>query len=318
MGSPPRIFNGDRQQADVFLNKLLTYICINIGVPGFKSPLRKIALALTYIKGDKVNRWAKSVAQWWDSLDPVAHNVHYTWLHFLTAFRQQFLNHTNQQWAALKLDTLKFCFPEIDQYISEFEDLTMLTGYTIGSQESINIFMKGLTSAMDVSDKVADHPVLENYYTLKEKAVSVVKAKQLMNALKQSTGTPGRFGPPPPPLRGKGPGTSPPVYHHHISPNTTWLMHLNRWITSWCLWIYPGDELHITEEEEQTEGEEDNGTILKAMSPKPTHQPYPTPKDHVLSAANKDTLPGNVTLKPKSITPTTWTNKMTWEECNPP
>ena len=97
MGSPPRIFNGDRQQADVFLNKLLTYICINIGVPGFKSPLRKIALALTYIKGDKVNRWAKSVAQWWDSLDPVAHNVHYTWLHFLTAFRQQFLNHTNQQ-----------------------------------------------------------------------------------------------------------------------------------------------------------------------------------------------------------------------------
>ena len=114
----------------------------------------------------------------------MAHNVHYTWLHFLNAFRTQFLDHTKQQRAALKLDMLKFCFPEIDQYISEFEDVTMLAGYTIGSQESINIFMKGLMSAMDILDKVTDHPVSENYYALKEKAISIVKAKQLMNALK--------------------------------------------------------------------------------------------------------------------------------------
>jgi len=56
MGSPPRIFDGDRQQADTFINKLLTYIYVNIGVPGFKSPMRKIAMALTYIKGNKVDR----------------------------------------------------------------------------------------------------------------------------------------------------------------------------------------------------------------------------------------------------------------------
>ncbi len=40
MGSPPQIFNGDRQQADTFINKLLTYICVNIGVLGFESPMR--------------------------------------------------------------------------------------------------------------------------------------------------------------------------------------------------------------------------------------------------------------------------------------
>ena len=55
MGSPPQIFNRDRQQADTFINELLTYIYINIGVPGFESPMRKIAMALTYIKGDKVD-----------------------------------------------------------------------------------------------------------------------------------------------------------------------------------------------------------------------------------------------------------------------
>ncbi len=31
MGSPPRIFNGDRQQADTFTNELLTY-CISVSI----------------------------------------------------------------------------------------------------------------------------------------------------------------------------------------------------------------------------------------------------------------------------------------------
>ena len=78
MGSPPQIFDGDRQQADAFINELLTYICINIRVPGFESPMRKIAMALTYIKGDKVDRWVERIAKWWDTLDPLIHNVHYT------------------------------------------------------------------------------------------------------------------------------------------------------------------------------------------------------------------------------------------------
>ena len=55
IGSLPRIFDRDRQQADAFINELLTYICINMGVPRFKSPMRKIAMVLTYIKGEKVD-----------------------------------------------------------------------------------------------------------------------------------------------------------------------------------------------------------------------------------------------------------------------
>jgi len=29
--------------------------------------MRKIAMALTYIKGDKVDRWVKRIAKWWDT-----------------------------------------------------------------------------------------------------------------------------------------------------------------------------------------------------------------------------------------------------------
>ena len=86
MGSPPRIFDRDRQQADVFINELLTYICINFGVLGFESPMRKIAMVLTYIKGDKVDHWVERIAEWWDTLNPTIHNIHYTWTLFLGAF----------------------------------------------------------------------------------------------------------------------------------------------------------------------------------------------------------------------------------------
>ena len=78
MGSLPRIFDGDRQQVDVFINKLLTYVHINIGVPRFESPIRKIAMAFTYIKGDKVDQWVERIVEWWDTLDLVIHNVYYT------------------------------------------------------------------------------------------------------------------------------------------------------------------------------------------------------------------------------------------------
>ncbi len=35
-------------------------------------------MALTYIKGDKVDQWVERIVEWWDTLDPLTHNVHYT------------------------------------------------------------------------------------------------------------------------------------------------------------------------------------------------------------------------------------------------
>jgi hypothetical protein len=36
-------------------------------------------------------------------------------------------------------------FPNIDQYIAKFEDLVQLAGYTMGNEETINLFLNGLT-----------------------------------------------------------------------------------------------------------------------------------------------------------------------------
>jgi len=88
---------------------------------------------------------------------------------------------------------LNLHFPLIDEYVAEFEDLATLAGYTIGSIEMINLFLKGLTTSSDVFEKVMDHLMLNNYYDLRDKAISIIKARQLVNALKQNTTTPGRF-----------------------------------------------------------------------------------------------------------------------------
>jgi hypothetical protein len=39
MGSLPRIFDGDRTQAEAFLTEFLRYLILNQGVTGFKSPI---------------------------------------------------------------------------------------------------------------------------------------------------------------------------------------------------------------------------------------------------------------------------------------
>jgi len=94
------------------------------------------------------------------------------------------MDHAKQQQVGIKIKMLKLHFPAIDEYVSEFEDLATLAGYTVGSAETINLFLKGLMTSADVFEKVMDHPTPSNYYNLKNKAISIMKSRQLVNALK--------------------------------------------------------------------------------------------------------------------------------------
>ncbi len=59
--------------------------------------------------------------------------------------------------------------------------------YTIGSQELMNIFLKGLKMAPDIVERVINKSPTD-YYDLKEKTILVVKNQQLLRAMKDSTG----------------------------------------------------------------------------------------------------------------------------------
>ena len=75
MGTPPRVFSGDCAEAENFLDEFQRYVRVNYGVPGFESPIRLVALALTYIQGPTVANWAREMGQWLDSLNPVLDNI---------------------------------------------------------------------------------------------------------------------------------------------------------------------------------------------------------------------------------------------------
>jgi hypothetical protein len=75
MGTLPQIFHGERDKADAFMNELLGYLLLNHNVPGFESPIRQVAMALTLIKGPRVDQWVWDMTTWLRGLDPLNNNV---------------------------------------------------------------------------------------------------------------------------------------------------------------------------------------------------------------------------------------------------
>jgi hypothetical protein len=88
----------------------------------------------------------------------------------------------------MELDRLKMRFPEVDQYIVDFEELVRRTGYTIGSEETINFFLNGLTPS--ILDAVVNPPFPDNYNKYKAKAIQLTKARQMVEAIRARRGIP--------------------------------------------------------------------------------------------------------------------------------
>ena len=79
-------------------------------------------------------------------------------------------------------------FPEIDQYIADFEELVHHAGYTIGSEETISFFLNGLTPS--ILDAIIAPPFPENYNQYKAKAIQHTKARQMVEAIRARRGIP--------------------------------------------------------------------------------------------------------------------------------
>ena len=75
-------------------------------------------------------------------------------------FKQQFTDLTKAQRSRQQLEQLRFKFPDINQYITDFEDLANLSGYTVGNDETINLFLKGFEHACDCWEEYWHHPCL--------------------------------------------------------------------------------------------------------------------------------------------------------------
>jgi len=90
---------------------------------------------------------------------------------FLDEFAMQFQDSQHVQRAMIKLKQLKMKWPNIDQYINNFEKLVHLAGYTLGNQETMGFFPEGLPRS--VVEAILIPPTPETYVASKEKAIQI-------------------------------------------------------------------------------------------------------------------------------------------------
>ena len=90
IGALPEPFTSKRAKAGHFIEAMKTYIHLNRRVPGFKSSMQKINLALTLMHSEKVTGWVKNVGAALDELNPDTDDVDKLWTTFLEEFAQQY------------------------------------------------------------------------------------------------------------------------------------------------------------------------------------------------------------------------------------
>jgi Retrotransposon gag protein len=173
MGSLPQPYEGDQKLARTFLDQLVHYFRANTQVPGLNSAICKVSIALTLFQGQQTAAWVRDMGTWIDSLHPTDDDVHEVWTTFVQEFNDHFADSQLQQRARLELDRCKIRFPDVDQYISDFEDLVRQAGYTVSNEETIGFFLNGLSPS--ILDEVIKFPIPQNYNEYKTRAVNITK-----------------------------------------------------------------------------------------------------------------------------------------------
>jgi len=103
------------------------------------------------------------------------------WDTFVTEFSLQFQDSQKAERAQTKLMGLKMKWPDVDQYISDFNDLAREAGYGADDGSLTRMFLTGLPKS--VVQEVARPPIATTYAATKRKAIEAVTSQQLYEAI---------------------------------------------------------------------------------------------------------------------------------------
>ena len=141
--------------------------------------------------GKKVVGWVKNIGTALDELNPDTNDVDELWTTFLEEFAQQYTDTQAAERARVALESLRMKAPEIDGYISKFEELCNKVGYTMGNTEVTYLFLKGLPKP--ILEDVIKGPQVVTYKDLKDHTIQVTRSQELLhNILKQQGGQTGQ------------------------------------------------------------------------------------------------------------------------------
>jgi len=72
-------------------------------------------------------------------------------------------------------------WPDIDAYISSYEELLCLADYTAGNNESANLFLRGLPHS--IATEVMKAPFPMRYEEMKQKAIDATRSSQIIQSM---------------------------------------------------------------------------------------------------------------------------------------
>jgi hypothetical protein len=146
---------------------------------------------LTFIKGPTVDEWALNQGDWVDRLDPLLEDVPDVWIHFLNQFRNQFQDMQAEERARLQIESMKMKWPDVDQYIQDFERVARKAEYPLTAPATVRYFLKGLTKSI-VND-IVKPPKVNTYAEIKQQAIDSIASQLLIYEMfKQDKGTTNR------------------------------------------------------------------------------------------------------------------------------
>jgi hypothetical protein len=160
-------------------------------VPGLQSWICRVAIVLTFIKGLTVDEWALNQGDWVDRLDPLLEDVPDVWVHFLNEFRNQFQDTQAEERARLQIENMKMKWPDVDQYIQDFERVARKAEYLLTAPATVRYFLKGLTKS--IVNNIVKPPKVNTYTEIKQRAIDSVASQLLIYEMfKQDKGTTNR------------------------------------------------------------------------------------------------------------------------------
>lgn len=155
-GHPPEIFDGQRKNMRKFMTEFEVWRICNMRNDSMTHPFQRVALALSYIKGPRVDDWVAEqsdevVYKVYGNLNatPPTEPTHLDtdeglWTEFVTNFETAFAETASAEQAYADLTKLKMNGDEIDEYIANFERLLAKAGWERNAHGSVEVFKQGL------------------------------------------------------------------------------------------------------------------------------------------------------------------------------
>jgi hypothetical protein len=157
-GAVPTTFDGDRAKTDQFIREFGLYRVVNLDNATIVSPFQRVALALTFMRGPKVDDWVIQYInhvgtkvygdQTTNPPTPPTHqfNNKRLWTEFVADFHRVYSDTAEAEGAYAKLMALsmKDGDGQLDNYIAEFEMLLRKARWECNTQGAVDLFKQGL------------------------------------------------------------------------------------------------------------------------------------------------------------------------------